>query len=145
MPTPLYDALRALAGVGPLRLDMPGHHGAPLPGEFPWPSGLDFTENGATGNLYGDEPDAIQAAEALWAGRFGFDFCLFLTGGSTQGIHTGLALLAGAGGAAAIDRGSHRAVYHALALLGLTPHFLPRPWLGQEGVAGPLEIGRAHV
>ena len=139
MPTPLYDALRALAGVGPLRLDMPGHHGAPLPGEFPWPSGLDFTENGATGNLYGDEPDAIQAAEALWAGRFGFDSCLFLTGGSTQGIHTGLALLAGAGGAAAIDRGSHRAVYHALALLGLTPHFLPRPWLGQEGVAGPLE------
>ena len=139
MPTPLYDALRALAGAGPLRLDMPGHHGAPLPGEFPWPSGLDFTENGATGNLYGDEPDAIQAAEALWAGRFGFDSCLFLTGGSTQGIHTGLALLAGAGGAAAIDRGSHRAVYHALALLGLTPHFLPRPWLGQEGVAGPLE------
>ena len=138
MPTPLYDALRALAGAGPLRLDMPGHHGAPLPGEFPWPSGLDFTENGATGNLYGDEPDAIQAAEALWAGRFGFDSCLFLTGGSTQGIHTGLALLAGAGGAAAIDRGSHRAVYHAWPCWGSPPISCPGPGWGRRASPAPL-------
>lgn len=138
MPTPLYDALRALADSRPLRLDMPGHHGEPLPGGFPWPSGLDFTENGRTGDLFGEEPDGIQEAERLWAERLGFDSCLFLTGGSTQGIHAGLALLAGAGGAAAIDRGSHRSVYHALALLDLAPAFLPRPWLAGEGVAGPI-------
>ena len=126
MPAPLYDALRALADARPLRLDMPGHHGGPLPGGFPWPSALDFTENGATGDLYGDEPDAIQAAEALWAERFGFDSCLFLTGGSTQGVHAGLALLAGAGGAVALDRGSHRSAYHALALLGSAPGGAPR-------------------
>ena len=65
MPTPLYDSLRALAGTHPLRLDMPGHHGGPLPGGFPWPSEIDFTENGHTGDLYGGEPDAIQAAERL--------------------------------------------------------------------------------
>lgn len=141
MPTPLYDALRALAETRPLRLDMPGHHGAPLPGGFPWPSGIDFTENGATGDLFGPEPDAIQAAERLWAERFGFDSCLFLTGGSTQGIHAGLALLAGAGGAAAVDRGSHRSVYHALALLDLRPVYLPRPWLAGEGVTGPIPPG----
>ncbi len=138
MPTPLYDSLRALADTRPLRLDMPGHHGLPLPGGLSWPSELDFTENGATGNLFGDEADAIQAAEALWAASFGFDQCLFLTGGSTQGIHAGLALLAEEGGSVALDRGSHRAVYHALALLGLTPRFLPRPWLAQEGVTGPI-------
>ncbi len=138
MPTPLYDSLRALAAQNPLRLDMPGHHGTPLPGGFPWPSGLDFTENGATGDLFGDEPDAIQAAEALWAKRFGFDSCLFLTGGSTQGVHAGLALLAGAGGSIALDRGSHRSAYHALALLDLSPHFLTRPWLAEEGVTGPI-------
>lgn len=138
MPTPLYDALRALADSRPLRLDMPGHHGEPLPGGFPWPSGIDFTENGATGDLFGEEPDEIQEAERLWAERLGFDACLFLTGGSTQGIHTGLALLAGAGGAAAIDRGSHRSVYHALALLDLAPAFLLRPWLAGEGVTGPI-------
>lgn len=135
---PLYGALRSLAGGRPLRLDMPGHHGAPLPGGFPWPSALDFTENGATGNLYGDEPDAIQAAQALWANRFGFDSCLFLTGGSTQGIHAGLALLAGEGGSVALDRGSHRSEFHALALLDLTPYFLPRPWLSNHGVTGPI-------
>ena len=138
MPAPLYDALRALADSRPLRLDMPGHHGEPLPRGFLWPSDIDFTENGATGDLFGEEPDEIQQAERLWAERLGFDACLFLTGGSTPGIHTGLALLAGAGGAAAIDRGSHRSVYHALALLDLTPTFLPRPWLAGEGVAGPI-------
>lgn len=108
MPTPLYDSLRGLAAQAPLRLDMPGHHGGPLPGGFPWPSEIDFTENGRTGDLYGGEPDDIQAAEGLWAERFGFDSCLFLTGGSTQGIHAGLALLAGEGGSVALDRGSHR-------------------------------------
>ena len=138
MPTPLYDSLRGLAAQAPLRLDMPGHHGGPLPGGFPWPSEIDFTENGRTGDLYGGEPDAIQAAEGLWADRFSFDSCLFLTGGSTQGIHAGLALLAGEGGSVALDRGSHRSAYHALALLGLTPYFLSRPWLAEEGVAGPI-------
>lgn len=139
MGAPLYEALRALADRRPLRLDMPGHHGTPLPGGMPWPSHIDFTENGDTGDLYGGEPDAIQAAEALWAEGLGFDSCLFLTGGSTQGIHAGLALLAGCGSAAAVDRGSHRAVYHALALLDLDPVFLPRPWLEEEGVAGPID------
>lgn len=138
MPTPLYDALRGLAEARPLRLDMPGHHGFSLPEGFPWPSALDFTENGRTGDLYGGEPDAIRAAEDLWAARLGFDSCLFLTGGSTQGIHGGLALLAGAGGAVALDRGSHRSAFHALALLDLKPVFLPRPWLTEEGVAGPI-------
>ncbi len=138
MPAPLYDSLRALAGHRPLFLDMPGHHGKPLPGNFPWPSGLDFTENGSTGDLFGAGPDAIQAAERLWANRFGFDSCLFLTGGSTQGVHAGLALLAGQGTAVALDRGSHRSAYHALALLDLTPRFLPRPWLAGEGIAGPI-------
>lgn len=138
MPAPLYGALRALADTRPLRLDMPGHHGFPLPGGLTWPSAIDFTENGATGDLFGEGPDAIQAAEGLWAARLGFDACLFLTGGSTQGVHAGLALLAGAGGAIALDRGSHRSQFNALALLDLTPQFLPRPWL-EEGVAGPIE------
>lgn len=138
MPTPLYDSLQALAARGPLRLDMPGHQGKPLPGGPLWPSGFDFTENGATGDLFGEEADAIQAAERLWADRFGFDACLFLTGGSTQGIHAGLAMLAGAGGRAVVDRGSHRSVHHALALLDLAPHFLLRPWLAEDGVAGPI-------
>lgn len=139
MPTPLYDQLTALAQEHPLRLDMPGHHGTPLPGLPGWPSAIDFTENGRTGDLLGGEGEAIQQAQDLWARRVGLDSCLFLTGGSTQGIHAGLALLAGLEGEVAVDRGSHRSVYHALALLGLTPHYLPRPWLEQAGVTGPIQ------
>ena len=138
MPTPLYDCLRELAAQSPLRFDMPGHHGAPLPGGLADAS-LDFTENGRTGDLFGPGGDAIEAAERLWAATLGFDSCLFLTGGSTQGIHTGLALLAGAGGAVALDRGSHRSAYNALALLDLDPHYLSRPWLASDGVAGPMD------
>ena len=139
MPTPLYDLLKSLAGRDLLRMDMPGHHGRPLPYELPWPSQLDFTDNCLTGDLFGGEPDAIARAEQLWAERFGFDSCLFLTGGSTQGIHTGLALLAGAGGRIALDRDSHRSVCNAMALLDLTPCCLPRPWLKAEAAAGPVD------
>lgn len=145
MPTPLYDQLKRLAEENPLRLDMPGHHGRPLPVENFWPSHLDFTENGRTGDLYGEGGDAIEMSEGLWAKRLGFDCCLFLTGGSTQGIHTGLALLAGLEGHVALDRGSHRSAYNALALLGLTPYYLPRPWLDGAGVTGPIcpdDVGR---
>lgn len=137
MDTPLYHHLNTLAASRPLRLDMPGHHGHPLPGGLIWPAHLDFTENGATGDLFGCEDDAIAQSELLWASRFGFDCCLFLTGGSTQGIHTGLALLAGAGEEILLDRGSHRAVYNALGLLDLYPRFLQRPWM-EQGVAGPI-------
>ena len=139
MPTPLYDHLRRVADRDPLRFDMPGHHGKGLPVWDKLTARLDFTENGDTGDLFGGGGDAIEEAEALWAGRLGFDSCLFLTGGSTQGIHTGLALLAGEGGHVALDRGSHRSAYNALALLGLTPHYLSRPWLDREGISGPMD------
>lgn len=139
MSTPLYEELVRLAGASPLRFDMPGHHGQPLPAAGLADTALDFTENGCTGDLFGAGGDAIEEAERLWAGVLGADACLFLTGGSTQGIHTGLALLAGTDGDVALDRGSHRSAYHALALLGLRPHYLARPWLEGEGVAGPID------
>ena len=137
MPTPLYDQLKQLAAEQPLRLDMPGHHGKALV-ENLWDVSVDFTENGRTGDLLGGSGDAIEAAENLWAERFGFDACLFLTGGSTQGIHAAMALLAGAEGHVALDRGSHRSIFNALALLGHTPHYIARPWLAEEGITGPI-------
>ena len=137
--TPLYDCLRRVADQAPLRLDMPGHHGRLSPVENLADITIDFTENGRTGDLFGGAGDAIEEAERLWAETCGFDSCLFLTGGSTQGNHTGLALLAGAGGTVAVDRGSHRSVYNAMALLDLTPRYISRPWLEEWGVAGPVD------
>lgn len=144
--TPLYDCLRRFSGEDTLRLDMPGHHGRVFPVDGLADISLDVTENGRTGDLFGGEGDAIEAAEALWAEVCGFDSCLFLTGGSTQGNHTGLALLAGAGSKVLVDRGSHRSVYNAMALLDQTPCYLSRPWLEEQGVFGPVspaEVERA--
>ena len=141
MPTPLVDALRAYAGREPFRFHMPGHQGRSLPlAELKWLAPMDVTELNGTGNLY--EPgEPFDAAQALWADRFGFEQCQFLTGGSTQGVHTGLALCCKPGDKILLDRGSHRSAFYALALLDLEPVWLERPWLGQENLTGPISPG----
>lgn len=140
MPTPLYDALKAYAESSPDRYHMPGHKGKFLPvPELMGLAPLDVTELPRTGNLYAAGAP-FDEAQRLWAEVFGFEFCQFLTGGSTMGIHTGLALCAGPGSKVLIDRGCHRAVFHALALLDLEPVWLERPWLGGENLAGPVAL-----
>ena len=138
MPTPLVDALRSYAGREPFRFHMPGHKGRSLPpAELKWLAPIDVTELNGTGNLY--EPgEPFDAAQKLWAERFGFALCQFLTGGSTQGIHTGLALCCRPGDKILLDRGSHRSSFHALALLDLKPVWLERPWLSGENLTGPI-------
>lgn len=137
MPTPLYDCLKQYAAGHPLRLHMPGHKGRELPiPELAGLAALDVTELPPTGNLY-EEGEPFASAQKLWADRFGFDHCQFLTGGSTMGIHTGLTLCCKPGDGVLVDRGSHRSVFHSMALLDLTPCYLPRPWLEEEGVTGP--------
>lgn len=138
MPTPLYDALRAYADRRPARFHMPGHKGRDLPlAELRGLASIDVTELPGTGNLY--EPgEPFDAAQALWAERFGFDQCQFLTGGSTQGVHTGLALCCAPGERVLMDRGCHRSAFHALALLDLEPVWLERPWLRRENLTGPI-------
>ena len=136
--TPLYDAIRAYAAQKPARFHMPGHKGSFLPvPELQSIAPLDVTEGEPTGNLFsGGEP--FDTAQKLWAERFGMDNCLFLTGGSTLGLHATLALFCRPGDQVLIDRGCHRAVYNALALLDLEPVYLPRPWRAGEGIAGPI-------
>jgi arginine/lysine/ornithine decarboxylase len=116
---------------------MPGHKGQsvlPLGTEF---SRLDFTELPPTGNLY-TSGGPIEEAEELWAKWWGMECCLFLTGGSTQGVHTALLCAARPGETILADRMSHRSVHTAMALLDLHPRWLERPWLREAGVAGPL-------
>lgn len=95
-----------------------------------------MTEIPPTGNLY-EDLSPIREAQALWARRMGAEYCQFLTGGSTMGIHTALTLCCPPGSRVLVDRSCHRSTFHALALLDLDPIFLPRPWLAEEGVAGP--------
>ena len=138
MPTPLVDTLRAYAAREPFRFHMPGHKGKSLPlAELNALAPIDVTELDDTGNLY--EPgEPFGAAQALWAERFGFERCQFLTGGSTQGVHTGLALCCVPGEKILLDRGSHRSAFHAMALLDLRPVWLERPWIERENLTGPI-------
>lgn len=115
--TPLYTALTQFANRNPIRMCMPGHKGK-LPG-----CALDFTELSPTGNLYeGGEP--FDTAQKLWAEVFGFSGCQFLTGGSTQGVHTALALCCKPGDRVLLDRGCHKSAFAALALLDVEPVWL---------------------
>ena len=144
MPTPLYDALKEYAQKNPARFHMPGHKGKFLPApELAGLAPIDLTELLPTGNLY-EAGEPFDSAQRLWAELFGFDFCQFLTGGSTMGIHTGLALCAGPGEKALVDRGCHRAVFNALALLDLEPVWLERPWLDSENMIGPISPGQVE-
>lgn len=137
MPTPLYDALKAYASKANARFHMPGHSGNFLPAPELQPlAPLDVTEVPGTGNLY-EAGEPFDSAQALWAQAAGFDHCQFLTGGSTMGLHTGLALLAQPGSTVLVDRGCHRSVFHAMALLDLHPVYLERPWRSGENLTGP--------
>lgn len=135
--TPLYDTLRHFSNQNPVLLCMPGHKGGevhPVGSTF---TRLDFTELPPTGNLY--EPGGpIEAAEQKWANWWNMESCLFLTGGSTQGIHTALLCAARPGETILTDRMSHRSIHSGFALLDLRPRWLERPWLQEAGVAGPL-------
>ncbi|MBR4099161.1 MAG: amino acid decarboxylase [Clostridium sp.] len=137
MPTPLYDALKAYAAQSPARFHMPGHKGALLPcPELAGAACIDVTEIPPTGNLY-EAGEPFDTAQALWAVRVGFDNCQFLTGGSTMGVHTAFALCCPPGSGVLVDRGCHRSVFHAMALLDLQPVYLERPWLAEENLCGP--------
>ena len=136
--TPLYTALRRFAAQNPLRMHMPGHKGKPLPApELAGLAAIDFTELPPTGNLF-DGGGAIGEAEELWAKVFQMDSCLFLTGGSTQGGLAALTLACPPGSGLLLDRGCHRSAFHAMALLDLKPVYLPRPWLAEGAVTGPI-------
>lgn len=138
LEAPLYDALHQFAGEKPLRMHMPGHKGVGLPvPELKGYAALDFTETSRTGNLY-EADGLIDRAEQLWADYWGSEHCLFLTGGSTQGLHTALKLAARPGETVLMDRVSHRCLHTGMALLDLRPVWLDRPWLTEGGVYGPV-------
>lgn len=139
MSTPLYTALRAFADTNPLRMHMPGHKGKGLPlTELSPAAELDFTELPPTGDLFAGEGPIVEA-QRLWARACGVEECLFLTGGSTQGVLTALTLACRPGDAVLMDRGCHRSAYHALVLLDLEPVYLFRPWLPVADVPGPID------
>ena len=136
MAAPLYDSLLSFSNTNPLRMHMPGHKGIGE-GLFSDISSIDFTEIAPTGNLYTGE-GAIAEAEALCAEYAGAKASLFFTCGSTQGIYTMLAEAVGMGGELILERGCHKSVYNAMALLDITPHYIYAPSIPGTPLSGAL-------
>lgn len=141
MSTPLYDALHALSTKNSARFHMPGHKGVPSAAGFPFP--IDYTETYGTGNLYEDEGPITDAEHAAAAYYHAAD-CLFLTGGSTQGVLSMLTTACGIGGEVLLDRNCHRSVCHALALLDLKPHFIMTQPEPVNGFCRPMTAGQVE-
>ncbi|MDR0670961.1 MAG: DegT/DnrJ/EryC1/StrS family aminotransferase [Oscillospiraceae bacterium] len=136
--TPLYDALAARAARDQARFHMPGHKGYPIGALWGEITAVDFTELSDTGDLYRGNDGPIRAAERLYAEAYGAGDCLFLTGGSTQGVLAMLAAFARPGDTVLVDRNAHASVHHALALLDLHPVWLFSQIIEPFGVSGGL-------
>ncbi len=136
MARPLYDTLYNVYTQHPLRMHMPGHKGK-AEGLFADIAKIDFTEITPTGNLYTME-GPCKDAEDLAAKFAGARDALFFTCGSTQGIYTMLCEAVGMGGTLILERGCHKSVYHAMAMLDITPYYIYAPTLPSTELSGPV-------
>ncbi len=115
--TPLIDALKTIKTE---RYHMPGHKGK-RPEGFPDAFSIDFTETTKTGNLFlADGP--IFESETYYREYFGAKQCIYLTGGSTQGILTSVFTLKPK--KMICDRNSHKALCNALGICDVEPIFV---------------------
>jgi len=102
---------------------MPGHKGrAP----FPCPDlyALDTTELPVTDNLWKPE-NAVREAEERYAAAAGAGCSLFLTGGSTAGVHAMLQLYAREGDTVLLPRNAHLSAVNGCIIGGLDAAWIP--------------------
>lgn len=108
---------------GRIRGHMPGHKGvAPFGTEDLYH--LDTTEIDRTEDLYHPGP-MITAAQNAYAAYAGAGAALFLSNGSTCGIHAMLSLYTHPGDTVILPRNAHVSAINACALLGLEPVWIP--------------------
>ncbi|MEG1190977.1 MAG: aminotransferase class I/II-fold pyridoxal phosphate-dependent enzyme [Oscillospiraceae bacterium] len=123
----LFSRLKDYSQSGAAPFHMPGHKRNPSGIEFLEKLGAryDITEISAFDDLHhpqGILAEAMEKAAAIWKS----DRCFFLVNGSTCGILAAVRAAAKTSGSSKIimARNSHRSVYNAAELCGLTPVYL---------------------
>ena len=141
---PILDALSVLERRTVRGFGAPGHHqGAAIPGSAKRLLGRRvFEADVITPKGLDDRTEAghvLQRAHELAAEAWQADFCRFVTGGSTQSLHTALAAVAGPGDTVLFAANVHKAERaHALAAgleAGIVPVMIDDGWDIEHGVA----------
>lgn len=117
----LYDMLISYSRTDMYPFHMPGHKRQPL--SFPNPYTADITEIDGFDNLHHAE-GILKEAQERAAAVYGSKRCYYLVNGSTCGLLAAICAAAGRGDKVLVARGSHKAVYHALAIQGLNAEYL---------------------
>ena len=118
---PIYDMLQSAAGR--CSFHMPGHKGkAPFgPADL---YALDATELPLTDDLYAPERGIAQA-QRLYAGAAGAAETIFLTNGSTSGIHVMTQLYCREGDTILLPRNAHLSAVNGCIMGGVKARWLP--------------------
>lgn len=143
----LLSFLQHYSRHGRIPMHMPGHKRAASLAPYLDTLGAayDVTEIDGLDDLHdadGILKDAMDRAAALW----GSDRAFFLINGSTCGLLAGLYSLTAYGDEVLIARNCHKAVYHAVELRGLIPHYLVPPvdpGFGIHGSVSPADVAAA--
>jgi arginine/lysine/ornithine decarboxylase len=123
--------LEAYAKTDIYPFHMPGHKRRMHMEKDPYQ--IDITEIDGFDDLHHAEGvlrDAQQRAAALYGSKKAY----YLVNGSTCGILAAVSAATDRGGEILVARNCHKAVYHAMYLRGLTPHYL-YPNITDEGIA----------
>ena len=121
----LLDKLKIYTASDAVPMHMPGHKRNMT--AFPWlgelGGRLDITEIDGFDNL-NDPQEIFAELEERVAKLWGADRSICLVNGSTAGVLSAVRAALERGGELLMARGSHKSVYHAAELTGVTAHYL---------------------
>ena len=136
----LYNIIKHLAQKGKKRFHMPGHKGNGMGTLLDGAYYIDYTETPDTGDLYGDEHDFIDEAEARAARYFGSESCLFLTCGATQGIKSAIFTFTDGKNSLLVDRNTHKSIIDTCVLLDIFPKYIAPHFDAQLGITKEFDL-----
>ena len=133
----LYGKLNAYAQTDFYPFHMPGHKRNPESGPLASFYRLDITEIDGFDNLH-EASGVIRQAQERAAKLYGAEETHFLINGSTGGILSAIASVAGKGKVLLMARNCHKAVYHAAFLNRLNVRYLYPELLTEYDLAGAI-------
>lgn len=119
----LYDKLKMYSESGVYPFHMPGHKRNPMLCDGIMPYEIDLTEIDGFDNLHNAEGCILEVqnlAEKLYNVKKAF----LLVNGATGGILSSVRAMTDRGDKVIVARNSHKSVYNALELCGLTPKYI---------------------